>query len=114
MKPLPLVLVAIAASSLLILLTQQGSHHKLHECLTIKNLCVEGTTIGVVIDEMRNSSLLPVEPNEFGERYAKICRIKWEAATNSSGDLILSLQGRALWSVGSTDGRVRRIGAVQP
>ena len=114
MKVIALIAGCATAALSMVYLSSVRSHQRLHEKLMIKNVAIEGASIGVVVDQIRNSSQMPVQPEDFTRRYAQLCRINWHASTNTSGDVILSLQGKDLWSIRRPDGRVRRIGAAQP
>ena len=80
----------------------------------MRNRVLDGASIGVVANQMRTGNLLPIEKDEFLRRYGENFAIKWEIVTNATSDLLLCLDGKALWSVRVRDGLVRKVGTYAP
>src|SRR6266487_4877880 len=108
MRNFLLSLVGLACLLLAFAFYKQSRAH-LHRTIAIENRVLEGASIGVVVNQMRGSHLTPIQKDEFLRRYGENFAMKWQVSTNSIGDLLLCYNGAAIWSVGVTDGLVRRV-----
>src|SRR5260221_7033614 len=80
----------------------------------LKNLATEGTSIGVIINQLREENLWPTGEDEFLRRYTPLFGFKWKISTNAMGDLVFSTGSKPMWSAARKDGRVQRIGIYAP
>src|SRR5438552_4898064 len=90
------------------------SHEQIHEKLVMRDLAFEGVSIGVVVNQLREEGLFPVDAREFLTRYRSAFTIKWQPSTNSNGELLLGMGQKQYWSIRRRDGLIQRIGTMTP
>jgi hypothetical protein len=79
-------------------------HQKLHYSLALNNAVWYGSSIGVVVDELRTENALPIEQQKFLDRYGKAFRIGFGVSTTKAGDLELACGNGIVWLVSTRDG----------
>src|SRR5437868_4609333 len=91
---------------------QISSHQRIHRRLAIKEWIVQGTSIGVIADQLRRERLLPVGCEDFRQRYAYSFGIKWRISTNAQGDLLFCSGEKPAWMLRQIDGSVRSTSSI--
>jgi hypothetical protein len=74
-------------------------------------MVTEGTSIGVVIHDLRQQGAWPTNREVFLARYDRAFRYNVNFCTNLDGDLEGRRNSVLIWKVSNADGAVRRVGA---
>src|SRR2546430_9222145 len=96
MRPKLLILVVtlcIVFASFAMFRNMQSSK-MLDRSLIVKNWAVEGTSIGLAANWLREEHLTPIKEEELLRRCHEITRAQWKISTNSTG-ILFSKLGRS-------------------